>query len=163
MVQPGGDALLARWEKGRRKTSEVFRTLALEQWQQPIYPEPAWSARNILAHYLSAEVQLLALAQNVTSGGTGAPEGFDINAFNAAEQDRLSGQSPQELLDALDRARQQTIAWVATLQESQLDNMGRHPALGQISVETMILAIYGHQLMHMRDLNQKLGDQTPSP
>jgi hypothetical protein len=39
--------------------------------------------------------------------------------------------------------------------------MGRHPALGQISVETMILAIYGHQLMHMRDLGKQLGDGAP--
>ena len=156
MLQTRVDALIARLEKGQRKTGAIFSALTPEQWQQPIYNEPEWNARNVLAHFVSAEEQLLVLARAVAAGGGGAPEGFDINAFNAAEQARLRGRS-QELLAALDRARQETIEWVRTLGGSQLDRVGRHPALGQVSVETMILAIYGHQLMHMRDLGRSLG------
>jgi hypothetical protein len=143
-------------EKGRRKTNAIFAALMPEQWQQPIYNEPEWNARSVLAHFVSAEEQLLVLARDVAMGGAGAPEGFDINAFNAEEQARLLSQ-PYDLLSALDRARQQTLEWVHTLNDSQLDMMGRHPALGQVSVETMILAIYGHQLMHMRDAGRSLG------
>jgi len=53
---------------------------------------------------------------------------------------------------ALDAARGRTVDWVRTLSDGQLDLPGRHPALGQITLETMITAIYGHQLLHMRDL-----------
>jgi len=34
--------------------------------------------------------------------------------------------------------------------------MGHHQALGEITLEDMINAIYGHQLMHMRDLRPLL-------
>jgi hypothetical protein len=30
--------------------------------------------------------------------------------------------------------------------------MGYHPALGKVTLEALINAIHGHQLMHMRDL-----------
>jgi len=56
------------------------------------------------------------------------------------------------LLAGLDAARGRTLNWVRTLSEGQLDLLGRHPALGQVTLETMITAIYGHQLLHMRDL-----------
>jgi len=44
------------------------------------------------------------------------------------------------------------VEWVRTLAEADLDRVGRHPALGMVSLETMLTAIYGHQLLHMRDL-----------
>ncbi len=95
--------------------------------------------------------------RSVAAGGTGAPPDFDINRFNADEQNRLEGQSLPILLELLDKARQQTIEWVRTLDEDKLDMIGRHPVLGDVNVETMIVAIYGHQLMHMRELSRLLG------
>jgi hypothetical protein len=35
--------------------------------------------------------------------------------------------------------------------------VGHHPVLGQVNVETLVLSIYGHQLLHMRDLSRLLG------
>ena len=46
--------------------------------------------------------------------------------------------------------------WVADLEETTLDRMGHHPALGEITLETFLTAIYGHQLLHMRDLQALL-------
>jgi len=129
----------------------VLRALTPEQWQQVVYPEPVWRVRDLLAHFVSAEESLLTLVQEVAAGGTGLPDSFDLDAFNQEAVSRLAGQSPQDLLLALDKARQRTIDWVRTLDESQLDRLGRHPALGEVTLETMIKAIYGHQLFHMRD------------
>ena len=156
MAEPRIDALVARLEKGRSKTQETLAGLAPEQWQIVLYPEPPWTVRNLLAHFVSSEERLLELAQDVAAGGAGAPEGFDFDAFNAEETPRLAGQPAEALLTALDAARGRTVAWVRTLSEDQLDLLGRHPALGQITLETMITAIYGHQLLHMRDLADQL-------
>ncbi len=157
MTQPRTDALVARLEKGRQKTFEILSALTPEQWQEPLYHEPTWQVRNLLAHFVSSEKQLLALVQNVACGGPGAAPDLDIDRYNAAEQARLEGQSPSVLLDLLDQERRQTIEWVKTLGDNQLDKVGRHPALGDVTVETMITAIYGHQLLHMRDLSRLLG------
>ena len=156
MAEARIDALIARLEKGRSKTQEALAGLSPEQWQTVLYLEPPWTVRDLLAHFVSSEERLLELAQDVAAGGAGAPEGFDFDAFNAEETARLAGQPAEVLLAALDAARGRTVDWTRTLSESQLDLPGRHPALGQITLETMITAIYGHQLLHMRDLARSL-------
>jgi hypothetical protein len=157
MTEPRADALAARLEKGRQKTFEIFNALTPEQWQETLYTDPTWQVRHLLAHFVSAEDQLLALAQDVAAGGPGAPLDFDYNRFNAGEQSRLEGLSLPELRDMLDQARGRTIAWVRTLDASQLERIGHHPVLGQVNVETLILSIYGHQLLHIRELSRLLG------
>ncbi len=152
MTHPRTDVLAARLEKGWQKTSEYFSALTPEQWQKTLYHEPAWQVCHLLAHFVSAERQLLALVQSIAAGGPGAAPDMDINRFNADEQTRLEGQPPPSLLDLLDQARRETIEWVRTLDAGQLDRIGRHPVLGEVSVETIVESIYGHQLLHMRDL-----------
>lgn len=157
MAETRLQSLITRLERGQRKTTEAFRSLSTAQWQSAIYDDPAtWTARNLLAHFLSSERVLLSLCQDVANGGPGAPEGFDFDAFNAEQQLLFEDLRPAALVDQLEAARTQTLEWLRALEDSQLDRVGRHPALGQISLENMILAIYGHQLIHMRDMQAKL-------
>jgi hypothetical protein len=158
MPSPRLEEIIGRLEKGGRKTNEIFGKLTPEQWQRVVYDEsPIWTARDLLAHFVSAEESLLKLAQDVATGGTDLPEDFDYDAFNAEEQARLRNQSPQQLLTALNAARQKTLDWARALDDAHLDREGRHPALGDVSLETMLVAIYGHQLFHMREVQSKLG------
>jgi uncharacterized protein (TIGR03083 family) len=157
MPTPRVESLIAKLEKGRAKTLQTLRSLDPDQWARTVYQEPsAWEVRDLAAHFVSSEENLLALAQDVASGGGGAPVGFDFDAFNAEEQQRLKNKSPEELLSALDEARRATLEWVRTLEDARLDQVGRHPALGEVTLETMLTAIYGHQLLHMRDLQSRL-------
>jgi hypothetical protein len=163
MPSPRVDALIARLEKGRAKTLQAFRSLQPEQWSWILYPgPPQWDVKDLLAHLASAEVSLLELAQNVAAGGNGVPPGFDYDAFNAEEQRRLDREPPEELLSRLDRARSATLQWIATLDDRQLDRVGRHPGLGEVTVEVMITAMYGHPLLHMRDLLSRMSHQGPA-
>jgi len=151
------ETLVAKLEKGGQKTHDILSGLTEDRWQMVVYTGlHPWTVRDLLAHFLSAEEGLLGMVQGVAEGGPGAPEGFVLDLFNAQEQERLADRSPQDLLDALSVARQATIDWVRMLDEADLDRTSRHPALGETSLETMIMAIYGHQLLHMRDL-QGLG------
>jgi hypothetical protein len=151
------EALAARLEKGRQKTEEILEPLIPEQWQKLLYTDPQpWTARDLLAHFVSSEEALLRMSQNVAEGGPGAPEDFDFDSFNAEEQKRLADRSPQDLLTALNAARQRTLDWLRTLEDGQLDQIGRHPVLGMVSLEAMLTAIYGHQLIHMRELQRVL-------
>jgi len=150
------EALIAKLEKGGFKTGEILGSLVADEWGRILYEgTPAWTVRDLLAHLVSAEPRLLEIARDVAAGGPGAPPGFDLDAFNAEEQKRLKDTSPEELLSALAKTRQVTLDWVRTLEDSQLDRLGRHPALGEVTVEVMITAIYGHQLLHMRDLKSR--------
>jgi len=145
--------MVARLRKDGRKTAEILGRLSNDQWQMVLYEgPPAWTVRDLLAHFLSAEEALLHIARDIAAGGPGAPVGFDYHAFNADEQTRLAGIPPHQLLADLAAAREATIAWVAGLDEADLDRTGHHPALGDITLETFINGFYGHQLLHMRDL-----------
>ena len=151
------DDLVARLTKGAGKTEQILGSLSDDQWQRVLYTEPlAWTARDVAAHFLSAEEALLRVMQDVASGGPGAPENFNYDDFNSDEQIRLAGLPPRRLLADLVEARAATIAWVSKLDEADLDRCGRHPALGDITLEIFVNAIYGHQLMHMRDLQRLL-------
>lgn len=155
MPPPRIESLLAKLARGHSKTMEIFLSLDPDRWDQVLYSETLpWVARDLLVHFVSAEGRLLDLARDVASGGVGAPPDFDIDEFNADEQERLRSYATRDLLSELEGARQRTIKWVATLDEAQLDCIGRHPVLGDVTVESMILAIYGHQLLHMRDLQR---------
>ncbi len=151
------DGLVARLRKGGRKTADVFGSLSDDQWEMVLYEgPPVWTLRDLLAHFLWTEEGLLRVAQDIAAGGPGVPEGFDYDGYNASEQVRLAGVPPHKLLADLDAARQATIVWAADLEETTLDRMGHHPTLGEITLETFLTAIYGHQLMHVRDLQALL-------
>ena len=151
------DNLVMRLHKGDDKTMETLRNLSGAQWQMVLYEEPyPWTVRDMVAHLLSAEKGLRRIAKNVAAGGPGAPRGFDYNAHNAEEQVRLADLSPKKLLAGLTDARQATIDWVSELDEADLDQTGYHPALGEVTLETLINAFHGHQLMHLRDLQALL-------
>lgn len=152
------EALKERLQKGIDKTLAIFGSIRPGQWEAVLYEQPyPWTVRDLLAHFVSSEEGLRQLAQDIAAGGPGAPEGFDYDAYNAAEQQRLANVPPEQLLADLKAARQRTLEWVATLTDEDLDRVGRHPALGPVNLETFINAIYGHQLMHMRDLMNALG------
>jgi hypothetical protein len=158
MAETRLSGLVAKLERGQRKTTETFGRLTPAQWEQVIYDEPApWTPRSLVAHFLSSEKELLRLCQDVASGGPGAPEGYDYHGFNAEQQTHYAFVPPAQLLEQLVAARGRTLEWLGTIAESVLDRVGRHPALGEVSLEVMIVAIYGHQLLHMRDLQSKLG------
>jgi len=155
MTESRIEALLARLEKGGQKTQQILGELTAEQWQQVVYDTPyPWTVRDLLAHFLPAEEALRHMAQRVALGEPGIPEGFDFEAFNVQELARLADRRPQELLADLAVARQATLDWLRALPEEALDRIGQHPVLGQVSLEAMITAIYGHQLLHMRDLGR---------
>ena len=157
MPTPRVEALFVKLDRGGHKTQQALRALAPEGWSAVVYREPhVWDVRDLLTQLLSAEEGLLRIAQDVAAGGAGAPESLDHDAFNAEEQQRLKGRSPQELLVALAAARGATLAWVGTLDDAQLDRMGRHPGLGRVTLEAIILSMHGHQLLHLRDVQRCL-------
>jgi hypothetical protein len=151
------DSLVIRLRRGGNKTLETLRSLSGAQWQMVLYEEPyPWTVRDMAAHLLSAEKGLRRIAKSVAAGGPGAPRGFDYNAHNAEEQVRMADLSPKKLLAGLTDARQTTIDWVSELGEADLDRTGYHPALGEVTLETLINAFHSHQLMHLRDLKALL-------
>ena len=96
------------------------------------------------------------IAKDIAVGGEGVSEDIDIDAFNEDQLARQPDRTPDELQALLGDVRETTIAWVTEQDDETLDRVGRHPTLGESSVETIIFSIYAHQLLHMRELAPKL-------
>ena len=151
------DALVSRLRKGAARAGRALASLSVDEWERVLYEgPPPWTVRDMVGHLLSAEDGLRRVAQDIASGGSGAPSGLHHDDLNAAEQARLAGVQGHQLARDLAASRKETVRWVATLSDRDLDRAGLHPALGEITVETHLQAMYGHGLTHLRDLARLL-------
>lgn len=152
--------LAARLRSEAEKTGAFFRHLTLLEWEQQIYTEGAgWSVRQVLAHLLAAEIAFQLLIEAICSGGEGAPEDLDLNAYNEKRVRGLDEQTPEQLLEAFAQAREVTAGQVAGLQPEDLERSGRHPFLGLAPLEEMIKLIYRHNQVHQREIRRGLAGQ----
>ncbi len=156
MINPRVETLVEKLTRGISKSLEVFRSVEPDQWEQPIFDDPeSWDLKDLVAHFIYSEEHVLSIAQDIAFGGEGSPEDIDIDAFNENGIEKLRHRSVDELLDILTDVRKASIAWVREIDELELDRVGRHPVLGASSVETIINSIYGHQLLHMREITPR--------
>jgi uncharacterized damage-inducible protein DinB len=137
------------------KTQAFFAALTPEQWQKTVYGEEGpWTARSILAHFVSAEQGFLKIFPSIRDGGPGAADDFDIDRFNASQQAKLAEITPAELLARYQSTRVEMVAFAASLTEDDLQKRGRHPALGVTSLGEMLKLVHLHNTMHLRDLKK---------
>ena len=137
----------------------IFSSLNDEEWQKEVYTEGAiWTIRNVLSHFVTSERGLIKLFEQIRQGGAGSSEDFSIDRYNAAMQARTKEVAPQELLEQYKEVRANSIQWVSSLKESELEIEGRHPFLGQTAIREMIKMLYIHNLNHYRDIKKVLRD-----
>jgi uncharacterized protein (TIGR03083 family) len=151
--------LVERLKSEGEKTADFFSALKDDQWQAVVYTEgETWSIRNVLAHFVTSEQAFLRLFANVQKGGMGAPENFDLDSYNAAQQEKTRAQSPQELLTQFRANRAAMVELVSSMSMDDLGKTGRHPFLGLTSLAEMIKMVYRHNQIHARDLRHLLND-----
>lgn len=151
------DFLAERLQTEGEKTAAFFAALSPAQWQAPVYTEgPTWTMRNVLAHFVTAEKGFLKLFADIRAGGPGAPEDFDIDRYNASQQEKTIEISPAELLEQFRAVRAQMTALAASFTEEDLRKQGRHPFLGPTTLAEMVKMVYRHNQIHLRDLRKVL-------
>ena len=153
---PDSPAFLAeRLKTEGEKTLAFFSALTPAQWQSVIYTEGAeWTVRSILAHFVTAEQGFLKLFASIRAGGPGASEDFDIDRYNASQQQKTKELTPGELLAQYQATRAEMVAVVAAFAEADLERQGRHPFLGPTILAEMVKMVYRHNQIHLRDLRK---------
>jgi hypothetical protein len=153
---PESSAFLSeRLKTEGEKTAAFFSSLTADQWNDLVYTEGAeWTVRSVLAHYVTAEKGFVKLFSDIRDGGPGASEDFDIDRYNASQQQKTRERMPAELLEQFKTIRAEMAAWVASLTEADLQKQGRHPFLGVTTLAEMIKMVYRHNQIHQRDLRK---------
>ncbi len=152
--------ILERLREKGAETVAFFRSLSPAEWRTQVYTEGTqWDVRRVLCHFVSAERAYMKIFQDVMQGGPGAPEDFDINAFNEREVAMMADLTPEDLIAQFEAARAETVAFVRTLSEADLDREGRHPFFGVDRMEKFLKLIYRHTLIHERDIRHVLNQE----
>lgn len=152
------DRIAARLRSRGEETITLFCGLEPAEWQTQVYTDgAAWTVREVLCHFVAAERAFLLLSASLLGGGSGAPEGFDIDGFNARTVAGMAGLAPGELLEQFARMRARSVDFAAGLTDAALDLEGRHPFFGIGSLESFLKLIYRHNMLHERDIRRALG------
>jgi uncharacterized damage-inducible protein DinB len=122
-------------------------------------PEGGWSIRDNLAHLVDAERAHRRFVGAVLEGRSTHLEGFDLDRWNEEHVARRIHQSVDEILADLRAARQETLAFIATLSPDAWNKQGDHPALGEVSMQQVIKVIGVHERMHLKEIRQLLEAQ----
>jgi uncharacterized protein (TIGR03083 family) len=153
------DGLVRKLREDGEALQARLAALPPEAWEWPVYSEgQAWTARDVLAHLVSAERGHQILVANVAGGGPGSPPDLSVDAYNRHHVAALAERAPADLLVDLRSVRADTIALVSGLTDADLGRRGNHPALGpDTTLADFVRIIFMHGKMHMRDVTRTLG------
>ena len=149
--------LAERLAEEGEKTLTFFDSLTSDQWTIVIYTDGmTWSIREVLCHFAVSEGSFGRLLENIIAGGEGAPEDFNIDAYNQRKVAQLDHASLEQLKNSYRLARSNNVNIVSNLRPDDLERRGRHPYLGVAPVADIIKLIYRHNQIHIRDVRKFL-------
>jgi len=151
------DGIIAELKTNEEEIITLFKDLDSEQLGIIIYPEdPGWTVQQVMAHFITIERSMQWLFKDILAGGPGSPEGFDFERFNRTQPRKLDGLSLDELFENFRSVRQDTIALVVGMEDTDLDREGRHAFHGHGKLERFIVWAYEHARLHLDDIRQML-------
>jgi len=158
------ELIIKRLQEEGAKTVEFFRSIHENDFRQQVYTTgPQWDARNLLAHFVSAERTFAFYGRDILNGGEGAPEDFVIDEFNETQVGRMKTASASDLIDQFEEARANTIHLIESMSDADFDRVGRHPWFGKVPLGNMIKLIYRHTMIHQRDIKKAIETKQPVP
>ena len=150
--------IMAELEKGGEESIAFFKSLTAEEFTVQVYQDGAkWTAKQVLAHFITIERSMHWLFKNISSGGSGAPEDFDIERFNRTQTSKLDEFTLDELISQFRTIREETISIVKEFSEDDLDREGLHAFHGFGKLERFIRWAYEHARIHENEIRQALG------
>jgi len=139
------------------KFVRIFSELTDDQWRAEVYTEgEVWTIRNVLSHFVTSERGLVKLFETIRQGGAGATDDFSIDRYNAEQQEKSKDLTPAELLEQYKAVRGNSVSWVSSLKDEELEIKGRHPFLGETVLREMIKLLYLHNQLHYRDMKKAI-------
>jgi len=158
------DLIRKRMQDEGQKSAAYFQSLSAADFGQQVYTTgPLWRVRDVLAHFVSAERIFIFYGRDILAGGTGAPADFVIDEFNATQMAEFTEAGTANLIAQFETARANTLTFLDSMADADLERVGRHPWFGVVPVENMCKLIYRHTMLHERDVRRALEAGQPVP
>ncbi len=128
-----------------------------DRWETQIYSDGLeWTVRQIVVHLASADSGHNNQVMNIAEGRDLIPEDFDIERFNRRVTEKSTDKSVEEARNELSASRQQLNQWLFTIDESVLENKGRHASLRVLTVAQILRLMALHEKSHADDIAKML-------
>lgn len=152
------EAIIVELEAGGRQTAAFFGSLTAEQLAMPVYADGAeWTVRQVLAHLATIERTMPVLFSDILAGGPGDKGEFDIERYNRSQPRKLDDLPFEEVIARFEAVRAATVEAVRGMAEADLDRPGRHPFLGEGTLERFVRWAGEHAAIHEADVRRALG------
>lgn len=116
----------------------------------------SWTVKDILGHLADAERGVLGQAQRLVNGKQTVPPDFDLASWNRSAVRKASDVSMDELLGRIATAHRASLDFLASLDDAQLDLVGRHSSGEMFSTEGFLRRIVNHRAEHVADIQAAL-------
>ncbi len=153
-------ALRRHVEARHAQSWPILSGLSQADLSRPVYShgETTWSVLQVVAHLADAERGLLGQVQRLAAGGVTVPEDFDLERWNRAAVAKRAAQPLPELLEEIESTYRETLAFIDSLEEHQLDLVGRHARGDLASVEAFLIRTAEHRARHAADIQHALDE-----
>jgi|GEM_PF-3454446 len=131
---------------------KVISGLEEEEFTQPLAPGK-WPVRDLIAHLIYWNQLGLDFAREKLAGGNPIWPGYDFDKQNQKAAQQWSGLTPAQLLQKLDRIRQETIDLVEEIGPAGLKKQWRYEG-GSSEVGEFINSFAHHQLHHCKQIRE---------
>lgn len=150
----------------RAKLLESFAGLPANVLLRP-FEGGGWSIKDVLSHVAMAEEVNVAFAKLMLVNDSPVqlrefarvypdfPGEFDLDKFNAWMTDRWRVKPLDEVLTTLERTRVETLRWLETLTDEQLERTGDHAMWGRQSVRGVFRILVIHDRFHRADIEKR--------
>ncbi len=151
-------ALREQLEESRRELLRVLAGLSEAEWETAVYAESTtWQVIDLLRHLTEAESSMTRLMALIRDGGSGVPDDFDLDRWNAGRIKKTLGKSTDDLLADMAQNRASLLAFMDSLAEADWAKKGRHGSGRVMTIEEICAVIADHEATHTADIRAALG------
>lgn len=127
------------------------------QWKTAVFSEDTiWTVADMVRHLEGAERSMIALMAGIQQGSEGAPEDFDLARFNASRIKKAKEKQIPELMEAMEKNREDLLVFMDSLTEEDWQKKGRHGSLHIMTIEEICNVIADHEAIHAHDIAQAI-------
>jgi len=154
--------LIAKLNEERAKLLATVAGLSETEVTRPLpTSEGGWSVKDILAHVAISEAANLAFAKRLVAEDNPVqipPDKgpFDLDRWNNSQVRRRQQLTWAQVQADLAAAHQETLAFVAGLEEAQFDRRGVQAVFGEMTLGQLLKILYRHDRMHREEIEQGL-------
>lgn len=149
--------LKSKLAENRASLVALLQGMTEEQWQTAVYSEETvWTVSDMVRHLEGAERSMIALMANIQQGGEGASADFDLARFNASRIKKAKEKQIPELMEAMEKNREDLLVFMDSLTEEDWQKKGRHGSLRIMTIEEICHIIADHEATHAHDIKEAL-------